>query len=413
VVVVSTNGGFEGWESADEVLQFARAAGHDPSRYQLARWHKSGVIPRPRTRYLQGRRGLETMYPPGTSDLVVDICELEVRRRGLGTAAWQLWWLGHDREMAEIRSYLEKVCRDYDKTLAKMRGLVRSDAKVPGSSYTVRGYFRGSPDLKAPLGTIRRYLNWGGRGEFDGFLEMVLRSLLGDTAPQSLEEHVLFQKAFHFDQARLFPVLGSRDRWETENSSAVTWMATFLSRPLAERLQEASDEDLLEARRLTRQFFEFVVTFGEVMNWIFKREHGLGFGFVAKLLERLLDDPSRQAVMLLVFDAARRDPALRKNLVQLAPVFDQWTREGYRSWQGIRVLATEVPAMSELLSLSRLRESFRSPKGQERLNEELVAFRALHTGEIDAVVERHPDLFPSTDELGEGQEPANGSESNN
>jgi hypothetical protein len=206
-------------------------------------------------------------------------------------------------------------------------------------------------------------------------------------------------------------VLGSRDGWETENGSAVTWMATFLSRTLAERLQEASDEDLLEARRLTRQFFEFVLTFGEVMNWIFKREHGLGFGFVGNLLERLLDDPSRQAVMLLVFDAARRDPVFSNGLVQLVPVFDQWTREGYRSWQGIRVLASEVPAMSELLSPNRLRESFRNPKGQERLNEELVAVRALHAQEIDAVVERHSQLFPPTKELGGGQEPAIGSES--
>ncbi len=269
----------------------------------------------------------------------------------------------------------------------------------------MRGYFRESPDAPRPLGTIRRHLNWGGGRDFDRFLEIALRSMLGDATLPSVEERVLFEHALRFDEARLFPLQGARDSWEPEDGSALTWMAAFLSRPLVERLQEASDEDLLEARRLTKQFFEYAVTFGEVMNWIFKREHGLGFGFVGKLVGRLLDDPGRQAVMLLVFDAARRDPVLSKNLVQLAPVFDQWATEGYRSWQGIRVLATEVPAMSDLLSPNRLRESFRNPKGQERLNEELVAFRALHADEINAVVARHPELFPPSSELGEGQQP--------
>lgn len=403
---MKTSGEFEGWESADEVLQFARAAGHDPTRSQLVRWHKRGVIPRPRTRYQHGRRGLETLYPPGTARLVVDVCEIEVRRRGLETANWQLWWLGHDRDMAEIRSYLEKVCRDYDRTLSKFRGLVRSNAKVPGSSYSVRGYFRESPDAPPPLGTIRRHLNWGGRRDFDRFLELALRSMLGDATPPSAEECVLFEHALHFDEARLFPLKGARNWWEPEDGSAVTWMATFLSRPLVERLQEASDEDLLEARRLATQFFEFVLTFGEVMNWIFKREHGLGFGFVGKLVGRLLDEPGRQALMLLVFDAARRDRVLGKGLVELAPMFDHWTTEGYQAWQGVRLLASEVPAMSELLSPNRLRESFRSVKGQERLNQELVALRALHADEIDAVVARHPEVFPTNNELGETQRPA-------
>jgi len=392
-VGVSTIDEFEGWEPADDVLRFAAAAGQDVSRAQLVRWHKHGVIPRPRTRYESGRRGLETLYPPGTSVLVVDVSELHVRRHGLKAVTWQLWWSGYERDMTEVRAYMEKVCDDYDKTLDKIRRLVRSERLVPGSRWTVRGYLRDSPDVPAPFGTIRRRLNWGGARDFDVFVNLILRAMVGDTVQPSPSECEIFERALCFDGARQTPLHGSREWWEQEDGSAVVWMGRFMSRPLVERLKEASDDDLLEARNVARKFFQYVVTFGEVMCWIFGRR-GLGFGFIGKFVERFLGDPDRQAMIVLVFDSARRDPVLSKGLLELGPTMESWNTEGYKGWQQLRLLAAEVPAVAELLSPTRLRESFKNSKGQDRLSQEVAAFRTLHADEIDAVVKQHPELFP-------------------
>jgi hypothetical protein len=131
---------WDGWESAEDLLALAKAAGFEPTRNQMIRWHKRGLLPRPKVRYRLGRRGGESMYPPGTSSLFLDVCGLEATRTSIDTVGWELWWAGHDRDMIAVRAFFEDVCDDFDSTLAKIRPAIRSGEAAPGSRWKVRDF---------------------------------------------------------------------------------------------------------------------------------------------------------------------------------------------------------------------------------------------------------------------------------
>src|SRR5258707_10332904 len=93
-------------ESRDEVIQRALVVGYTVSPAQLARWHRAGLLPRPRQQALGRGRGTETFYPPGSALQVVAICQIKDEERRLERIAFRLWWEGFPVEMAVIREQL-------------------------------------------------------------------------------------------------------------------------------------------------------------------------------------------------------------------------------------------------------------------------------------------------------------------
>jgi hypothetical protein len=79
------------FESKEELLAAAAKAGFEVSEAQLARWHRSGLLPRPQVRSLGRGKGTESLYPPGSSDRLVRVAELHVEEHRLANAGWRLW----------------------------------------------------------------------------------------------------------------------------------------------------------------------------------------------------------------------------------------------------------------------------------------------------------------------------------
>jgi hypothetical protein len=388
---------WDGWESADDLIAYAASAGFDITRTQLVRWHKAGLIPRPKTRYQPGRRGAETIYPPGTSAVLLEVCLLQLPRQPLEVTRWRLWWSDNEQDMADIRRILGEFCTEFDKTFATMRKLLRSNKRLPSSKWTFRGYLNRSPELAAPLGTIRRRLNWGSRQEFERFVDLLLGAVLGDETPLSDNDAEIFDRALRFDQARRVPLHGSTDWMPMSAGSAFPWMARFASEPLRDKLDRLSDEELIAARDEARDFITWAISFGEIMQWLFGR-WGLGFGFLARALQRVVADAKSQAFMLLVFQAAKHDPELGEGLETLRPTFDEWNTTGYPNWKRLMFLADQLPSIRPMLTPERFRAAFKSPRGNEANEADIRAFRKVHAAEIDAVIAAHPEVFPPKEE---------------
>jgi len=383
---------WDGWESADDLLAYAAAAGHPVTRTQLIRWHKRGLLPRPRARYFHGRKGAETYYPPGTSAVLLQVCELTSRTKSLDAVAWQLWWAGHDRNMDEVRDFMANVFADLERTLAKVRKAVTLNEKYGKSNLTVRRYMNESPDLPAPLGTMRRRLNWGDRQEFPVLVDSLLRAMLGDASPPSDDEINALDRALRFDEGRVLPLRGSAGWNPAPDGAALTWMANFMSQPLAKTLASASDHDLVIARDRAIALISFTTTFGETMSSLFPRS-GLGWGFIGKAMDRLTSNVKNQAFIVLVLHAFRGDSEFGDPFAEIQNTIDEWNADGYANWNRIRFLTEQLPELRTVLSESRIREAFKSPRGFDSLAGEVVDFRMDHAADIDALVIAHPEIF--------------------
>src|SRR5579871_2871656 len=92
------------YETSAELLRLARQQGSPISAFQLVRWHRAGLLPRPQQQPLAAARGTRSLYPPGTGEQLLLLCSLRTRERRLAHLAWQLWLAGYHVDDRIIRS---------------------------------------------------------------------------------------------------------------------------------------------------------------------------------------------------------------------------------------------------------------------------------------------------------------------
>jgi hypothetical protein len=175
-----------------------------------------------------------------------------------------------------------------------------------------------------------------------------------------------------------------------QNGEAFVWFAGFMQRPLVDRLAELGDEELLLARDEARQLFEFGLTFGEIMAWLFGPD-GLGYGFMKKVLEAVFGKPERQVFLVLMIHAFLSDVEYGDNFDALHQIYEQWdgVSEGHRC---LMTLVDEVPGLNAVVTPAAMSAAVKSSIRREHLVQRLREFRQQHASEIDAVKERHPEL---------------------
>ena len=101
------------WESKEKLLELAKD--YEITARQLARWHYEGLIPRPIQHSLGRGRGTQTLYPSGTSQQLLVLCELRKNKRmPLLDVAWKLWWNGYSVKMQVIRTFISNAIGDFN-----------------------------------------------------------------------------------------------------------------------------------------------------------------------------------------------------------------------------------------------------------------------------------------------------------
>jgi len=142
-------------ETREELLDLAKARGYSVTEHQLARWHRAGLLPRPKQRSLGKGHGTQTVYPPGTGRQLLRLCEIHFddKEKRLLHVGWRLWWEDYEVSSKPIRDLLSRVASMVD---SGRRSVV--DPQTGELSESAWKFVEDSPDVKLhkPWSQVRR-----------------------------------------------------------------------------------------------------------------------------------------------------------------------------------------------------------------------------------------------------------------
>lgn len=383
-------GGADGsWESAEAVVTAAGVAGYDVTRHQLIRWHKAGILERPRLER-RGRKGTTSLYPAGTGQLVIDFCALGAADRRLAERAFQLWWEGMPVGMKLVRRMLEKVALGTAKTLAKF--VSREGEPNERADTALQNVWKTDLDQQ----TLRWIRKRVGSGQFDLVLENFLRLVGGGVARLSDDDLEEMDHALGFDQARRDVLAGTGKPWlegdrreDFKNISRANDPALHL-----QMLEEATDVDLCLARDQLRSLATMMAALGSVVRdtagrWTF------GLGAHGAFMEEAESSAQGRAQMILGWLALNHLGFTDGIRVMLEEAPKAQTAR--LMLNGLQTLCEEIPAAREVLSERRLKRYLSDPATQEQINAGLRDLRRQLPEEFEAFFLRHPEYCLSSE----------------
>jgi len=375
------------------LIELAKANGYQVSATQLSAWHRYGLIPKPEQVHLGRGRGTTSVYPAGTGEQLLSLCELHLDQgeKRLDYVAWRLWWEEYDVSLKPVRSFLGRVAGVLDRTV---RELV--DPNTGELSELAWEQIEQSPTarLGKPLGGVRRRV---GRDLFP----TVLRAMYGVTTgtfdglysedpDEAAIDRRALEKGFGLERARTDRI-GGNDPWlpgawvEEALGEGAKWLGEVV---WTDELAASSDEQLLQARDETR----FVLALFGGFSLAFDELIGRGAFGLSVLGEAIrVMGPPEQGSWLLMWAAARfRGPAeLRAGLEENFAIEPEML-EGVQSSMLLRQLKVEFPGMAEALPPHELAASLRDPDRMDELQARLDRFRAEHTDELEAFFDVNP-----------------------
>ena len=176
-------------EKSTELLTLARQQGYPISAYQLARWHRAGLLPRPKLHPLKEGRGTCSRYPPDTGEQLLLLCSLRTHERRLAHLAWQVWLAGYRVEYRIIHTQLHQAAiriSHWTQWFAGFKQTV-SQHNAEQALDRIERYAEGPLRLQ-PLRRIRKRI---GRAHFSTFLSRLLDLAMEDNGKRAClaDEH--------------------------------------------------------------------------------------------------------------------------------------------------------------------------------------------------------------------------------
>lgn len=263
-------------ESVPQLVARARAHRFSVTATQLARWHRSGLLLRPKQVSLGRGRGTQTMYPMGTGDQLVTLCRIRKRKRQLRFAGWKLWWEGFSVAPIHSRGRLAETAGVMDRFV----GLASSDDEVP-SAKAVNAIDRWTKkNLRTKSRLFGRLRNRIGRKNMPGLGYTLIEVAIGSFS------ELAFADAPDTDAQRNREVLSkafgirARDRAKRARDESSTGEANpvgefiemlarisrrFRKRGFLEALKATPDSELVRARD---EFWRLLAVFAGIANVI-------------------------------------------------------------------------------------------------------------------------------------------------
>ena len=270
------------YETGEELLTLARRQGHIISQTQLARWHRAGLLPRPRQLPLKAARGTRSLYPLGTGEQLLRLCALRTTERRLAHLAWQLWLAGYPVVFHLIRAQLAQATLRlacwiewFDDFKQAMQARDSSGEALD----LLERYAEG--DLRfQPLRRIRKRI---GREHFPTFLRILieLATEASDGATHTYDEHERL-----LDLRILALGLGLEKRFVQKKDPLEYYLVQVLMPHLRwffGRLQEVDWEQLLE----NATDFDLLQTRDDLCSWLIR------WGSARQYQDRLPNDYPR------------------------------------------------------------------------------------------------------------------------
>jgi hypothetical protein len=359
-------------ESTNDLISLARTRGFRVSKHQLARWHRSGLLPLPQERRFLGRGvGSQTIYPTGTGAQLLALLEIHARERRLPYVAWLLWWEGY---RSPIRRHVRKFL---DRPIGLVEKAIQS--KIDPRDFEWRRLTEKS---------FRRARRRTGRKRFPQFVGLILDAARGKEARLDPREAELVEKGLALDSARDDRIRGAEPWLSGEIDDVLKSFGEAL-RPdkLRQNLRVADDQTLESARDEVRSFLTVLKEFGSISKLIFG-PHAFGFDVFRDLDA---SEPLIQSFLLLMWLELRTQPNLLGALNGLISSLPH-PSEQTTAFDGLLKLGREVPGFADILNARRLREAIGDPKTLEVVNKELKIRLKQHRTEVKAFMERYPQF---------------------
>lgn len=337
-------------QTRDEVLAVAAEAGFAISSDQLARWHRGGLLPRPR-QVSRGRgRGTVTIYPRGTAEQVVALCEITANHRSLARAGFQLWWSGYPVDPEQVWLPLLKVA-------------AKVDAELPiglDPNQKSRSAFEGlinrrlGPERKQRMAAVVRSV--ANQGPVPA---MSLTDLSLPAMPPSIDDVIEIA----------LPLLAS----SLAGTSAV------------ELVEKSTFDDLCDARDEMKFIFNSLGSWADAMAWLWGRR-GAFFRLLAEMPKFI--SPADLPDLLFASLMVRRviPSEIRQMLLASGP--PQYLRE----IAAFKAIHDQVPGAEGVFTPAAVRALLRNKEAAGRYLPKIRDFVQQNESEVRSVID--PDLIP-------------------
>lgn len=367
-------------ESADDLIALAKAHNFSVSKHQMARWHRSGLLPLPQDRRFLGRgAGSRTIYPMGTGAQLLALLEIHAKERRLPYVGWSVWWAGYRSPLRkQVRKFLERAIVLVEKAL---------------QSKVELGEFEGGRLTQRAVSRARRRV---GRRRFPQFVHLILDAGRGNFGGRlDHNESDLLEQGLGLDRARDDSIKGATPWLQGEIDGALRSLGEVLQPDkLRQHIREANDQELEDARDEIRSFISLVKGFATITELIFG-PHAFGLDIFRDLD---MSKPLTQAFLLLVWLNLRTHATFMeayKRLVSALPL----PVEQPIYFEGLIQLGREIPGLADQLNARRLKMTIGNPEMVEVLSKELKERLEEHRVEVEAFKQRHPQFQRAIDAL--------------
>jgi hypothetical protein len=366
-------------ESAEDLISLAKAHGFMVSKPQLARWHRSSLLPLPLGRRFLGRGvGSQTIYPVGAGPQLLVLLEIHARERRLPFVAWLLWWEGYRSPIRRhVRKFLERSIALVEKAL---------QSKIEPGDFEWR---------RLTEKAVRRARRRTGRKRFPRFVALILDAARGKVARLDPREAELVEQGLVLDRARQDRVKGAEPWLSGEIDSVLQNLGKALQPDrLRQDLRGTDDQDLESARGEVRSLLSVLKEFASIAKLIFG-PHAFGLDIFRDID---VSEPLLQSFVLLLWLDLRTHPPFMEALAKLTSALPQPVEQTIY-YEGLFQLGREVPGFANILNARRLREAISNPEMLEVLHKELKTRLEQHRVEVDAFKQRHPQFQQAIDVL--------------
>lgn len=374
-----------GEQSADDLIN-SLASEYTITRSELARWHRAGLLPRPRRCSLGRGRGMESLYPLGTGEQLRALCRIHQTERRLVQVAWRLWWEGYAVPLEVITPMLEQACQAWQQGLEELARLQVNPEEF--ATQLERGAIQRTS--RKVLTRVRKRI---GRQRFPHFIEVLARIGSGtftgytDASVAGKDERWIVERGFGLDRAQKNR-LADAPPWVTGDVSLVfvELSARLREYPFGAVLQGMSDTALQRDRDEVRVFFSSLAEMSRIFDMLFS-PGAFGFSIFADIFE---DCGPQDQAMLVLFWRLMRSWGFGPNMDQLLGVARQWQAVWFPLFVAVQQLRQEVPATAEVLAPKQFGFALRWKLTMEGLLD--VTRRFAQDPEVQAFFAQHPEV---------------------
>lgn len=378
------------WEPRESLL--AAAADYRLTGTRLSRLHRSGLIPRPRTRSLGRGRGKQSFYPPGTRTRLLRVLEVGQEVRSFADLAWRLWWEDGGEVSEAVRARLRRVAGEWEAYREELSELLAGeDAEEKEAEDKMESVYRELERDRLPprLGGMRRNVGPASFASVFRVLAEVFSGRFAGYGETEDEEETgreeLVERAFGIDRARSEALADGEPWFEGSSEEDMLSLSALVDVCSLSELAEADEADLNAAREELHAFVDNVVTVTSVVSKTLGPAAGLGTAVFRDMRA------GEQATLLIFWLMLRTAARLREEMSSQIAVHGEAEalrilHEGLVEWR------EEIPAYAEVFSDESLAAALRDPGAQARLDEELRRLYLDHGPEVDRFVDRRPEL---------------------